>query len=143
MRVLIVEDEQRMAENIARALREGPGYAVDVTQWISIQVPDGHDWVEYMVTPGPEKSGLPASMSRDTAGVLNHFALGVQNVEKTMNLLYEGQRLDEKHGPPQIGRDGKWQLNLFDPDGTRTEIMQLHAVGTPCCSPFTASDPEK
>lgn len=31
MRVLIVEDEQRLAENIARALREGPGYAVDVT----------------------------------------------------------------------------------------------------------------
>lgn len=31
MRVLIVEDERRLAENIARALREGPGYAVDVT----------------------------------------------------------------------------------------------------------------
>ena len=31
MRVLIVEDEVRLAENIAAALREGPGYAVDVT----------------------------------------------------------------------------------------------------------------
>jgi two-component system response regulator PhoP len=31
MRVLIVEDEPRLAENIAGALREGPGYAVDVT----------------------------------------------------------------------------------------------------------------
>ena len=30
MRVLIVEDEHRLAENIARALREGPGYAVDI-----------------------------------------------------------------------------------------------------------------
>ncbi len=30
MRVLIVEDEQRVAENIAAALREGPGYAVDL-----------------------------------------------------------------------------------------------------------------
>lgn len=29
MRVLIVEDEVRLAENIAEALREGPGYAVD------------------------------------------------------------------------------------------------------------------
>ena len=30
MRVLVVEDETRLAENIAKALREGPGYAVDV-----------------------------------------------------------------------------------------------------------------
>lgn len=30
MRILVVEDERRLAENIALALREGPGYAVDV-----------------------------------------------------------------------------------------------------------------
>lgn len=30
MRVLVVEDEGRLAENIARAMREGPGFAVDV-----------------------------------------------------------------------------------------------------------------
>jgi DNA-binding response OmpR family regulator len=30
MRVLIVEDESRLAENIATALREGPGFAVDL-----------------------------------------------------------------------------------------------------------------
>lgn len=30
MRALVVEDEPRLAENIAVALREGPGYAVDI-----------------------------------------------------------------------------------------------------------------
>lgn len=30
MRVLVVDDERRLAENVARALREGAGYAVDV-----------------------------------------------------------------------------------------------------------------
>jgi DNA-binding response OmpR family regulator len=30
MRVLLVEDEQRLAENVARSLREGAGYAVDI-----------------------------------------------------------------------------------------------------------------
>lgn len=30
MRVLIVEDERRLAENVARSLREGAGYAVDI-----------------------------------------------------------------------------------------------------------------
>jgi DNA-binding response OmpR family regulator len=32
MRVLVVEDERRLAENIARSLREGAGYAVDVAE---------------------------------------------------------------------------------------------------------------
>lgn len=31
MRVLVVEDEVRLADNIAQALRDGPGYAVDVS----------------------------------------------------------------------------------------------------------------
>lgn len=30
MRVLVVEDERRLAENIAAALKEGPGYAIDL-----------------------------------------------------------------------------------------------------------------
>jgi len=36
MRVLIVEDEPRLAENVARALRESAGYAVDIA-------PDGEE----------------------------------------------------------------------------------------------------
>ncbi len=40
MRVLVVEDELRLAENIARALREGPAYAVDV-------VHDGAEALEF------------------------------------------------------------------------------------------------
>src|SRR5579875_3639879 len=31
MRVLVVEDEPRLAANVATAMREGPGYAVDVS----------------------------------------------------------------------------------------------------------------
>jgi len=36
MRVLVVEDEPRLAHNVARSLREGAGYAVDIS-------PDGED----------------------------------------------------------------------------------------------------
>jgi two-component system response regulator PhoP len=32
MRVLVVEDEVRLAENVAEALRQGPGYAVDCAE---------------------------------------------------------------------------------------------------------------
>ena len=45
---------------------------------------------------------------------------------------------DEKE---QIGRDGKWQLNLYDPDGTRVELMEFTPVQTPCCSSYTGPHP--
>jgi catechol 2,3-dioxygenase-like lactoylglutathione lyase family enzyme len=117
------------------------GMTEDSSQWIAQQLPDGTDWLEYMVVKGPEKTGIPASVTQETAGVFNHFSLGVQNIEKSMNLLYEGDRLSAKHSPPQIGRDGKWQLNLYDPDGTRAELMEFQPSVKPCCSPFLAASP--
>ena len=94
-----------------------------------------------MMTKGPEKTGIPAGMSQDTAGVLNHFALGVHNMEQSYNLLYAGDRLTGKHSDPKIGRDGKWQTNLYDPDGVRAEIMEFQPAVKPCCSPFLLPSP--
>jgi len=119
------------------------GMHPDQPTWISQQVPDGRDWMEYMIVSGPEKTGIPADMSQATAGVLNHFALGVGNMEKTVTILTGGERLSEKNDGPKIGADGKWQFNMYDPDGTRAEFMEFHAVTKPCCSPFTAPDPEE
>jgi catechol 2,3-dioxygenase-like lactoylglutathione lyase family enzyme len=109
--------------------------------WVSQQVPDGPDWLEYMVTTN--------TLTQAQMGVLNHFALGVPNMEAVYTQLWNEDRLQgqvDARGAqtlPKIGRDAKWQLNLLDPDGTRAEVMELHAIGKPCCSAFTASDPEK
>jgi catechol 2,3-dioxygenase-like lactoylglutathione lyase family enzyme len=109
--------------------------------WVSQQVPDGTDWLEYMVTSN--------TLTQAQMGVLNHIALGVPNMEAAFTKLWNEDRLQgqaDARGQqtvPKIGRDAKWQLNLLDPDGTRAEVMELHAIGKPCCSPFTASDPEK
>jgi hypothetical protein len=108
----------------------------DKPTWVSQQVPDGTDWLEYMIVSSPQ-------ISAADRGVLNHFSLGVPDVAGAYTLLWKGARLDGQTNTPKIGRDAKWQLNLLDPDGTRAEIMELHAIGTPCCSPFTASDPQK
>jgi len=48
--------------------------------WVSQQVPDGHDWVEYMLAGGPG-SGIPANMSQHTLGVLDHVAIGEKSVD--------------------------------------------------------------
>ncbi len=111
------------------------------TAWVSQQVPNGSDWLEYMLVAPPHAQGVPPGMKKTDVGVLNHFSLGVHNIEAAYTLLWNGDRLEGQDGLPKIGRDAKWQLNLIDPDGTRAEIMELHAVGTPCCSSFTASDP--
>jgi catechol 2,3-dioxygenase-like lactoylglutathione lyase family enzyme len=113
----------------------------DKVEWVSQQVPDGHDWLEYMVSGGPG-TGIPASMSQNTLGVLDHFSIGEVSVPDAFKVLQAGDRLTCRHDPaPKIGLDGKYQFNMYDPDGIRTEVMNFHATEKPCCSPFTADDP--
>jgi catechol 2,3-dioxygenase-like lactoylglutathione lyase family enzyme len=119
------------------------GMRDDKTDWISQQVPDGTDWLEYMIVGTPDGRGIPSTLSAADLGVLDHFSLGVVNAEAAYTLLWNGDRLKGQTNTPKIGRDAKWQLNLLDPDGTRAEIMEFHAIGKPCCSPFTGSDPQK
>ena len=76
-------------------------------------------------------------------GVLNHISLGVADMKKAQAIL-------ESHGwkphgdeKAQMGKDGKWQLNLFDPDLTRIELMEFKPVEKPCCSDFTGPHPSE
>jgi len=115
------------------------GSKPDRVDWVSQQVPDGHDWLEYMLTPMPP--GASAETQQKQLGVLNHLSIGVVNMENAVTTLHSEDRLDNQHTPPQIGKDGKWQFNLFDPDLTRLELMEFAPVEKPCCSPFTAENP--
>ncbi len=94
--------------------------------WISMLVPDGHDWVEYMVseaTPTPQQ-----------LGTMHHYCLGTLDLQKVYKTVvgrgYQPPR------QPNIARDGRWLLQLFDKDYTRTEMMVRKPVETPCCSPM-------
>lgn len=111
--------------------------------WVSQQVPNGHDWLEYMLTSGPSGSGIPANISQRQLGVLDHLSIGEVSVDTAYATLKNGGRLVDvrNDGHTQIGKDGKGQFNLYDPDGIRLELMNFHATQKPCCSPFTASDP--
>jgi catechol 2,3-dioxygenase-like lactoylglutathione lyase family enzyme len=110
--------------------------------WVSLQTPDSHDWLEYMLTSGPSGSGIPASINQHDLGVLDHLSIGVVSVDEAYGKLEAGNRLTGVHDAhTQIGKDGKGQFNLYDPDGIRLELMNFHATEKPCCSPFTADDP--
>jgi catechol 2,3-dioxygenase-like lactoylglutathione lyase family enzyme len=116
------------------------GMQPDHIDWVSQQVPDGHDWLEYMMVG--EGSTVPLSrVDQHELGVLNHFSIGVPNMEKAVTTLMGEDRLSPRHDGPQMGKDGKWQANLYDPDGTRVELMEFQPSIKPCCSAFTAESP--
>src|SRR5437016_14091022 len=98
-----------------------------------MQVPDGTDWLEYMLN-------VPANADKHTLGVMNHIALGGPDVHATeRQLRTNGWNGTEQ---PKIGRDGKWQLNLYDPDGTRVELMEFTPSQKPCCSDDSGAPPK-
>jgi len=110
--------------------------------WISQQTPDSHDWLEYMIKGEPSDKGIPATMSQHELGVLDHLSIGEDSVPAAYKILVDGNRLTGVHdNAPKIGKDGKYQFNLYDPDGIRIEMMNFHATEKPCCSAFTADDP--
>jgi catechol 2,3-dioxygenase-like lactoylglutathione lyase family enzyme len=101
------------------------GMKDDRTDWVDMRVPEGTDWLEYMLNvhnPSPR-----------TLGVMHHLALGVPSVaEGYKTVVARGYKAEE----PKVGRDGKWQLNLYDPNLTRVELMEPKPVEKPCCSPM-------
>lgn len=106
------------------------------TDWVSMQVPNGTDWIEYMLNQ-------PENPDQHIAGVMNHFSLGVADMKAAQaKLEAHGWK---PHGEEQakIGKDGKWQLNLFDPDQTRVEIMEFTPAEKPCCSEFQGKHPSE
>ena len=103
--------------------------------WVMMQVPDGTDWIEYMLY-------LPAAPSRGQLASANHFSPGVVSIDALYKrLLAQGWKPSAEEKPPLLALDGKWQLDLFDPDGTRVEFMEFKPVGKVCCSEFTGRTP--
>ena len=98
----------------------------DSVRWVDMRVPDGTDWLEYMlgnVNPTPKQ-----------LGVMHHLALGVPDIHAGFQKVKANGMTPPQ--PPKIGRDGKWQLNLYDANFTRSELMEFKPVEKPCCSPF-------
>ena len=98
-----------------------------VLSWVNMRAPDGHfqeanlgggDYIEFMLyTEPPDARQL---------GVKNHICLVVPDIQKAVSTLEErpaytgyGQKIEIK-----TGVNGKRQANLFDPDGTRVELME-------------------
>jgi len=103
--------------------------------WINMRVPDGDEYVEFMLY-GP----LPAPDARGTA---HHLCLEVPDLEKARTLLEARPKSAGYPRPlePRVGTNRKRQLNLFDPDGTRVELMEPRTVDGQPAPSSTAPPP--
>jgi catechol 2,3-dioxygenase-like lactoylglutathione lyase family enzyme len=108
------------------------------TEWAAFQVPDGTVWIEEML-------GASAHPDAHELGVLNHISLGVNKIDSVLPDLEERgwKPVASDREKPQLGRDGKWQLNIYDPDYTRVEYMEFRPAQKPCCSAFTGPHPHE
>lgn len=102
--------------------------------WVNAKVPDGDDYVEFMLYGGE----IPAP---DKRGSAHHLCLFVPDIEKSKAELAGrpgyGRPLEVRTG---INR--RRQLNLFDPDGTRSELMEPQTVdGQP--APWSTAKPPR
>jgi catechol 2,3-dioxygenase-like lactoylglutathione lyase family enzyme len=102
--------------------------------YMSLQVPEGTDWLEYMLNTGQ-------TMDARQMGVMNHFSLGVGQMSEPIAALVRNGCTSADCSKTQMGRDGKVQLNLFDPDLTRVEFMEFKPSGTVCCTAFMGKHP--
>lgn len=104
--------------------------------WVNLQVPDGKDYVEFMLY-GP-------SPTKERIRTMQHICLEVPDVEKAGAVL-ASRPLPEGCKPPtpmKAGVNGKRQINYYDPDGTRVEIMEPGTFDGKPRPPSEAPPPE-
>jgi catechol 2,3-dioxygenase-like lactoylglutathione lyase family enzyme len=96
--------------------RGGP--SSDVLSWVNMRVPDGKDYLEFMLYSAPPDAAQ--------IGVRNHICLITPDIKAAVAIL-ESRPSRKSYSRPieiKIGKNGKRQANIFDPDGTRIELME-------------------
>jgi len=106
-----------------------------VLSWVNMRVPDGQDYLEFMLGSKP-----PDAKER---GVRNHICLVVPDIDKAVAMLKARPPAKDYTQPITIhvGTNGKRQANLFDPDGTRIELMEPNTLDGKPVPPSTAPPP--
>jgi lactoylglutathione lyase len=104
--------------------------------WVNMRVPDGENHIEFMLY-----KELPPPARRGSA---HHFCLVVPDIQKAVATL---QARAAKAGYAHelkitLGVDNKRQVGLFDPDGTRVELMEAAPVDGRAAPSSTLAPPK-
>jgi catechol 2,3-dioxygenase-like lactoylglutathione lyase family enzyme len=103
--------------------------------WVNMRVPDGDDYLELMLYSKPPDAGQ--------MGTKNHICLFTPDIKKAVAMLESRPERKNYNKPIEIrvGKNGKRQVNLFDPDGTRIELMEPNTVDGKAVPSSTAPPP--
>jgi catechol 2,3-dioxygenase-like lactoylglutathione lyase family enzyme len=107
-----------------------------VLSWINLKAPDSDDYLELMLSkPEPEPT---------KRGTAHHLCLVVPDVAASVAKLKSSPYMKgyEKEIEVRTGKNRKRQANLFDPDGTRTEVMEPTTIDGKPTPPSTAPPPQ-
>jgi catechol 2,3-dioxygenase-like lactoylglutathione lyase family enzyme len=103
--------------------------------WVNMRVPEGEDYLEFMLyNKIPEPDGR---------GTKNHASLTIPDADKALEEL---KKRAAKVGYTreiviQTGVNRKRQINMYDPDGTRIELMEANTVDGKPAPSSTAPPP--
>lgn len=103
--------------------------------WVNLQVPDGNDYIEFML--------YDKYPTLDRVHTMQHICLEVPDVAKAGEIL-KSRPLPAGCKPPTeiaTGVNGKRQINYYDPDGTRIEVMEPGTFDGKPRPPSTAPAP--
>jgi len=101
--------------------------------WVNMRVPDGDDYLEFMLYATPPDA--------EQMGVKNHVCLVTPDIEKAVATLKSRRENYSRLIEIKVGVNGKRQANLFDPDGTRIELMEPNTVDGKPVPPSEAPAP--
>jgi lactoylglutathione lyase len=112
----------------------GGGSEEKPLSWINMRVPDGRDYLEFMLhgkTPEPDKYGTK-----------NHLALEVPDCSKAVAILKaRPASKDFRMEDMKVGVNRKRQVNIYDPDGSRVELMEPTTIDGKPAPPSIAHPP--
>ncbi len=94
----------------------------EVLSWVNMKVPDGDDYLEFMLY-----RKLPEPGARGTA---HHVCLMVPDAQQALAELEKRAAggVYTRKMEIRIGVNRRRQINLYDPDGTRIELMEPRTV---------------
>jgi catechol 2,3-dioxygenase-like lactoylglutathione lyase family enzyme len=72
----------------------------------------------------PNNAATRAQYDREVRGAVDHMALEVTDMRVARDLAQERGKLSDLQVRAHVGNNRHWLMHLFDPDGSRTEVME-------------------